>query len=125
MSCYICNKDTLETVLKTQMMCDDSRATDDEEIIELWNGIVRANYKSVCDRYGGEIPDDLDEIYPVPFTMTEWSLDQDKPNKIERYKALKEYMYQCSEGDYHERPGYYKCQWCLDEMLWEYINKEF
>lgn len=87
--------------------------------------IVRANYEAVRDRYGDEIPNDLEDMYPVPFTATEWFVGHDKPSKLERYDALKEYMYQCAEGYYHKRPGYYKSQWCLDEMLKEYVSEEF
>lgn len=123
MSCYICNKETLETVLKAWLMCDSIRANDDESIAELWYDIVQANYEAVHDRYGDPIPDDLGERYPVPFTALEWDLSCDRPSKYKRYNALKEYMYQCAEGDYHKRAGYYKSQWCLDAMLKSYINE--
>lgn len=125
MSCYICNKDTLETVLKAQMMCESCKPRSDDDISKLWLDIVQANYEAVRDRYGDKMPEDLKGLYPVPFTLTEWFFNHDRPNKLERYDALKEYIYQCSEGDYHKRPGYYKSNWCLDSMLTDYINKEF
>lgn len=124
MSCYICPQEILETVLKAQMMCESSRAKYDEGIAELWYDIVRANYEAYRDRYDDEIPDELEEMYPVPFTLTGWIFDQKKPSKLERYDALKEYMYQCAEGNYHERPGYYKCRWCLNSMLEDYVKAE-
>lgn len=126
MSCYICSKETLETVLKAWMLCKNMKIKTQDDIYEAWMEIERANYQAYADRYGRKYDPEHDHSVP-PLTIEEWffTSPEHKPNRAERYSALKEYMYQCAEGDYHNQPGYYKSQWCLDDMLKEYVSEEF
>lgn len=130
MSCYICKHKTLETVLKAWLLDEEARPRDEEGLKEAWADIVHANYQSFRERYEGRYMDDVEPENELaskpPFTMTEWACKIQRPSKLERYDALKEYMYQCSEGDeYHHMPGYYKSRWCLNGMLEDYIINEF
>lgn len=126
MSCYICDKETLETVLKAWLMCNYISIRAQEDLDKAWYEILSANYQAVSDRYGDN-PIPPDGAMKCPLTMEDWffTSPEDKPSNAERYSALKKYMYQCSEGDYHNRRGYYKSQWCLDAMLEDYLCAEF
>lgn len=124
MSCYICDKKTLGTVLKAWLMCDNTRPHDQIELEEAWAEIVAANYLAYNARYGTyDTPSGEEKTCPLAIEDWFYTPPQDRPSKYERYKALKEYMYQCAEGDYRKRAGYYKSQWCLDAMLKSYINE--
>lgn len=126
MSCYICDKDTYETVLKAWLMRKDISIKTQEDLDRAWTDIISANYEAYADRYDETRVPEI-EYVKCPLAIEDWVFmpEQDKPSKVERYNALREYMYQCFEGDYYKRPGYYKSQWCLDTMLEDYIKKEF
>lgn len=124
MSCYICDKETMKTVLKAWLMCKNIHITTQEELNKAWEQIVYANYDAYTHRYGIADEPDIEDM-PSPLTIEDWFCGHNRPSKAERYSALREYMYQCAEGDYHKRAGYYKSQWCLDAMLEDYIKAEF
>lgn len=126
MSCYICDKETHIMVLKAWLMCDDIHIRTQEDIQNAWVEILSANHEAYADRYDKVSMSPLEDV-KCPLTIEDWfsTSPQDRPNKRERYNALKEYIYQCAEGNYHERPGYFESRWCLDAMLEEYIITEF
>lgn len=126
MRCYICDKETHLTVLKAWLMCRNINIRTQEDIQNAWVEILSANHEAYADRYDEVSVSPLEDV-KCPLTIEDWEATppQDKPSKAERYSALREYMYQCSEGDYYERPGYYKSRWCLDDMLEEYVRAEF
>lgn len=132
MSCYICDDETLTIVLKAWLMNKSTQPRTQEEMNQAWEEIVRANYQAFTDRYGSTHEEFSDTTPPpdalvCPLTIEDWfyTPEEDRPSKAERYSALKQYMYQCAEGDYHDRQGYYKSQWCLDDMLRDYMQAEF
>lgn len=125
MSCYVCDDKVFLKVLKAWTIQGEALRPypTDEELQKAWNEIVSLNYEAFNDRYPKEnfwpeeeelkCPVKADELFTLHYT------------KREMYDALKEYMYQvCDADDYHEREGYYKCQWCLNTMLERYIEAE-
>lgn len=127
MSCYICDKSTMLTVLKAWLMCDYVYIKTQEDLDTAWLEINEANFQAYGDRYNTKDITIPEERKNCPLAIEDWFVAEaeDKPDRLERYKALKEYMYQCAEGEYHNRPGYYQSEWCLAEMLRDYITKEF
>lgn len=125
MSCYICRREEFEKVLKAWTLQGEAlhRLPYEDELKGAWLEIVGANYDAYNTRYPEHklqpsedllTPPDLSWLIHTHFT------------KKERYDALKEYMYQVSDLDnYAHREAYYKCRWCLDTMLQDYIEQEF
>lgn len=127
MSCYICNVETWDTVLRAWLMHENISAQvhDEAGLRKLWDEIVDTNHQAYVARYGGDYH--AGGAYPLPFSYASWAVGEiNRPSKLERYDALREYMHQCAQGpDYEKRPGYYKSRWGLDAMLRDYIVDEF
>ena len=125
MSCYVCNRDTFEKVIKAWTMQGEAlRGIPTESELEgAWLEIVGANYDAFNERYPNEhLEPEEDELVP-PKLADVW---YNHYSKKDIYDALNEYMYQvCDLDGYEHREAYYKCRWCLDTMLRRYIEKEF
>lgn len=126
MSCYVCNRETFIKVLKAWSRNGEalSHMPSQSEVDEAWKAIVGANIDAFIERYEGRYVDEIqsDILECPPQASDLFALHY---SKLELYDALKEYMYQVSSAEncYHME-GYFKCQWCLDEMLREYIEGE-
>lgn len=127
MSCYLCSHETFANVLKAWCDCIDIDIHDNASLMDAWHDIIDANFQAYQDRYGD---DDIAELYErfkerLPFTYKAWFYGVGgRLSNVDRYDCLKEYIYQCTEGDYYLRLGYYKSRWCLDRMLEDFIEKE-
>ena len=124
MSCYICNKDTFVKVLKAWTKYGDVRPSyyenDCNSIANLWFDLTQLNYDAVNLRYNEKTENEDALDIPTPEELTKNYSD------AELFDALREYQYQCSEGDeYHERRAYYYCNWAKDGMLRKLLDIDY
>ena len=126
MSCYVCSNDVFVKVLKAWSVQGEAlrRYPTEDDLDKAWTEIVGLNYAAWNDRYPDEKMYPTEEQLKCPVTVAE--LLTLNFNKKVLYDALQEYMYQaCDAEGCEHREGYYKCRWCLDTMLRNYINDEF
>jgi hypothetical protein len=126
MSCYVCDDKTFLKVLKAWTRQGEALRPlpTDDELEKAWTEIVGLNYDAWNERYPNDKMEPTEDELKCPVAAGQ--LMMLNFNKKELYDALKEYMYQVCDADgYEHREGYYKCRWCLDTMLRNYINDEF
>jgi hypothetical protein len=126
MSCYVCDDKTFLKVLKAWTRQGEALRSypTQDELEKAWTEIVGLNYDAWNERYPNDKMEPTEDELKCPVDAGQ--LMMLNFNKKELYDALKEYIYQvCDADNYREREGYYKCRWCLDTMLRNYINDEF
>lgn len=125
MSCYVCNEDTFKKVLKAWSKQGEALRgwPSQDELEKAWTEIVSLNFDAWNERYPEHKMYPTEEELKCPVEVGQ--LMHLNYTKRELYDALKEYMYQVCEAEgYSHREGYYKCRWCLDTMLEDYIIAE-
>lgn len=125
MSSYICRREEWEKVIKAWINNGEAmkHMPDEEEFKRAWREIVTANYDAVNNRYPDHKQEPSAEDLKAPKLVDIWYRTD---TKKELYDAIKEYMYQVADLDHPgEREAYYKCRWCLDKWLDDYITDQF
>ena len=136
MSCYICDREIWVKVLEAWRRDGEAlrQMPTEQEIKEAWCAIVGANIEAWNTRY----PDDavslddyqkyVGDIPKMRGVMGGVIMEADAcfchATKRELFDAIQEYQYQCSEGNYNEREGYYKCNWVKDNWLRQFMRSE-
>lgn len=136
MSCYICDRETWVKVLEAWRRDGEAlrQIPTEQEIKEAWRAIVSANIEAWNTRYPDDVVslDDYEKyVGDIPKmggvmggVIVEAGAGFCPATKRELFDAIQEYQYQCNEGDYNKREGYYKCNWVKDNWLRQFLGSE-